>query len=90
MLVSNLALSLALTESAGLSRSFVILDEVFGSQDDQRKELILKAMGRLKQRFPQILLITHVDDIRDGVEEIIEVQPTGNGWSVVKVNGTTV
>ncbi|MEE8576649.1 MAG: hypothetical protein V3T31_05285, partial [candidate division Zixibacteria bacterium] len=59
-------------------------------QDDQRKDLILKAMGRLKQRFPQILLITHVDDIRDGVEDIIEVLPTGNGWSAVKVNGTTV
>jgi len=86
----RLAISLALTESAGLTRSFVILDEVFGSQDDQRKELILRAMGRLKQRFPQILLITHVDDIRDGVEEIIEVLPTGNGWSTVRVNGTTV
>jgi len=86
----RLAISLALTESAGLARSFVILDEVFGSQDDQRKELILKAMGRLKQRFPQILLITHVDDIREGVEEIIEVAPTGNGWSVVKVNGSTI
>lgn len=86
----RLAISLALTESAGLTRSFVILDEVFGSQDDQRKELILKAMGRLKQRFPQILLITHVDDIRDGVEEIIEVVPTGNGWSGVRVNGAAV
>ncbi len=86
----RLAISLALTESAGLTRSFVILDEVFGSQDNQRKELILKAMGQLKQRFPQILLITHVDDVKDGVEEIIEVLPSGNGWSEVRVNGSAV
>ena len=86
----RLAISLALTESAGLTRSFVILDEVFGSQDNQRKELILKAMGQLKQRFPQILLITHIDDVKDGVEEIIEVLPTGNGWSEVRVNGSSV
>ncbi len=71
----RLAISLALTESAGLHRSFVILDEVFGSQDAQRKELILQAMAHLKSRFPQILLITHIDDVKDGVEEIIEVLP---------------
>ncbi len=83
----RLAISLALTESAGLTRSFVILDEVFGSQDNQRKELILQAMAQLKSRFPQILLVTHVDDVKDGVEEIMEVIPTGNGWSEVRVNG---
>jgi exonuclease SbcC len=86
----RLAISLALTESAGLQRSFVILDEVFGSQDAQRKELILQAMAQLKNRFPQILLITHIDDVKDGVEEIIEVLPTGSGWSEVRVNGTGV
>ncbi|MEW6411643.1 MAG: SMC family ATPase [Candidatus Zixiibacteriota bacterium] len=86
----RLAISLALTESAGLQRSFVILDEVFGSQDAQRKELILQAMAKLKSRFPQILLITHIEDVKDGVEEIIEVLPTGSGWSEVRVNGASV
>ncbi|UCG60705.1 MAG: SMC family ATPase [Candidatus Zixiibacteriota bacterium] len=86
----RLAISLALTESAGLTRSFVILDEVFGSQDNQRKELILQAMAQLKNRFPQILLVTHVDDVKDGVEEIVEVVPTGSGWSEVRVNGVNV
>ncbi len=84
----RLAISLALTESAGLSRSFIILDEVFGSQDSERKELIVKALANLKNRFPQILLITHVDEIRDRVEELIEVVPTGAGWSEARVNGS--
>ncbi len=83
----RLAISQALTESAGLDRSFVILDEVFGSQDDERKDLIISALGGLKNQFPQILLITHVDDIRDRVEDLIEVRPTGAGYSEVKFNG---
>lgn len=83
----RLAISLALTESAGLNRSFIILDEIFGSQDDTRRDLIIQAMGNLKQRFPQILLVTHVDDIKGQVEETIEVVPTVHGWSEVKQIG---
>lgn len=84
----RLAISLALTDAAGLDRSFIILDEVFGSQDPVRKELIIQALTRLKQRFPQIILVTHIEDIKDGVEEIIEVIQTDSGYSEVKCNGT--
>ncbi|HWR82573.1 MAG TPA: SbcC/MukB-like Walker B domain-containing protein, partial [Candidatus Deferrimicrobium sp.] len=86
----RLAISQALTESAGLARSFIILDEVFGSQDSDRQDLILRALANLKNRFPQILLITHVEEIRDRVETLIEVIPTGTGWSEVRVNGNRV
>ena len=77
---------MALTESAGLNRSFVILDEVFGSQDNERKELIIDALGSLKNRFPQLMLITHVEDIKDRVEELIEIRPTEQGYSEVYLN----
>jgi len=83
----RLSISLALTESAGLDRSFIILDEVFGSQDDNRKELILKALANLKHRFPQILLITHVEDIRDRVDALIELERLPSGWSEIKILG---
>jgi len=80
----RLSISLSLTES---DRSFIILDEVFGSQDENRKELILKAMVNLKQRFPQILLITHIEDIRDRVDALIELERQPSGWSEVKIIG---
>lgn len=83
----RLAISLALAESAGLSRSFVILDEVFASQDDSRRELILSGLAGLKSRFPQILLVTHIAEIKDRVEQVYDVWPTGQGWSEVRVNG---
>jgi len=86
----RLAISKALTESAGLDRSFVILDEVFGSQDNERKELILDALGGLKSHFPQILLITHIEDVKDRVEQVIEVRPVTHGFSEVWLNGELV
>ncbi len=83
----RLAISLALSESAGLTRTFIILDEVFGSQDTDRRDLIFNGLVNLSKRFPQILLISHVDDIKDKVEMLIEVERNNGGWSEVKVSG---
>jgi exonuclease SbcC len=83
----RLAISQSLTESAGMTRSFVILDEVFGSQDSERRDLIVQALAGLKNRFPQILLITHVEELKHRVEELIEIRPTGRGYSEVIVAG---
>ena len=84
----RLAISISLTESAGMDSSFIILDEVFGSQDEERKELIVKSLTKLKHRFPQIILITHIDSIKDGVEQIIEVVRNEQGYSEVLVEET--
>jgi len=86
----RLAISLALSESAGLERSFVILDEVFGSQDDSRRDLIFDGLVNLKNRFPQMLLISHIEEIKDKVECLIQVERTTSGWSEVKLNGSVV
>ncbi len=86
----RLAISQALTESAGLDRSFVILDEVFGSQDEERRELIFHGLVNLKNQFQQVFLITHIDEIKDKVEMLVQVDRTSGGWSEVRVNGQAV
>jgi len=86
----RLAISLALTESAGLEHSFVILDEVFGSQDMGRRELIFQSLARLKERFPQMILVTHLEELKHKVETLIELVPQPGGWSEVRVNGDIV
>jgi exonuclease SbcC len=86
----RLAISLALTESAGLDRSFVILDEVFGSQDAGRRELIFESLANLKARFPQMILITHLEELKHKVETLVELAPQPGGWSEVRVNGELV
>jgi len=77
----RLAISLMISESSGVDFSFIILDEIFGSQDQSRKENILNGLARLKNRFRQIFLITHIDDIKDSVENLILVTEEENGKS---------
>ncbi|MDP2960571.1 MAG: SMC family ATPase, partial [candidate division Zixibacteria bacterium] len=77
----RLAISLLISESSGVEVSFIILDEIFGSQDAFRKENILKGLAKLKNRFRQIFLITHIDDIKDSVENLITVLENEDGTS---------
>ncbi|MDF1544471.1 MAG: SMC family ATPase [bacterium] len=83
----RLAISQMLTRAAGLDQSFILLDEVFGSQDNERRDLIIDSLGNLRASFPQIVLITHIDELKHRVETLIEVETTENGWSQVKCNG---
>jgi exonuclease SbcC len=83
----RLAISQALTDAAGIDSAFVILDEIFGSQDDGRRELIFDGLAGLKRRFAQIVLVTHIEEIKNRVECLIEVRPGADGWSEVIVHG---
>jgi exonuclease SbcC len=86
--IANLCLRLAISqliaESSAIETGFIILDEIFGSQDIHRKALILQALNNLSKKFRQIILITHVEDIKDTVENIIEVAENEEGISYIK------
>lgn len=86
--VANLCLRLAISqliaESSGTETGFMILDEIFGSQDAHRKSSILEALNRLLKQFRQIILITHIEDIKDTMENIIEVVENEEGISYIK------
>lgn len=81
----RIAISLLISESSGVDFSFIILDEIFGSQDTGRKENILNALAKLKNRFRQIFLITHIDDIKDSVENLIYVTENEDGTSELQL-----
>lgn len=70
----RLALSNMLAERAGQSFSLLMLDEVFGSLDEGRRTNVLGLLEKLNQRFEQILVITHLDDIKEGVQSLIEIE----------------
>jgi exonuclease SbcC len=70
----RLALSQMLTERAGQSFSLLILDEVFGSLDEHRRANVLLLLERLRERFEQMLIITHLDDVKENVESVIALQ----------------
>ena len=81
----RLAISEVITERAGGVFNFIILDEIFGSQDMFRRQNIMKALRGLSSKFRQIFLITHVDDVKNDMENIIFVTENEDGISTVKI-----
>jgi exonuclease SbcC len=81
----RLAISEVITERAGGIFNFIILDEIFGSQDIFRRQNIMKALNSLSSKFRQIFLITHIDDLKNDVENIIFVNENEDGTSSIKI-----
>jgi exonuclease SbcC len=81
----RLAISEVITERAGGLFNFIILDEIFGSQDIIRQQNIMKALNGLSSKFRQILLVTHIEDIKNHVENIILVNETEDNISRIKL-----
>ncbi len=72
-LCMRVSLSHMLAERAGQHFSLLILDEIFGSLDEGRRGNVLSLLEKLRKRFEQILIITHLDDVKEGVQHLIEV-----------------
>ncbi|MEM0493562.1 MAG: SMC family ATPase, partial [Candidatus Thermoplasmatota archaeon] len=81
----RLAISEIITERAGGAFNFVILDEIFGSQDNIRRQNIIKALHGLSSKFRQIFLVTHIDDVKNYTDNTITVTEDEEGVSTVKV-----
>ncbi|MGH3031853.1 MAG: ATP-binding protein, partial [Gaiellaceae bacterium] len=67
--LANLCLRLAIADWVSKERNvdlgFVILDEVFGSQDEERRQRLLSELRALSNRFRQMLLITHLPELAE-------------------------
>ncbi len=71
----RIAISQVVAERSGRSQiNFIVLDEIFGSQDELRKEMILLALQQLSSQFRQIFIITHVEGIKDSLPVIVSVE----------------
>jgi exonuclease SbcC len=75
--IANLALRLAISqmiaERAGQPLSLLILDEIFGSLDEDRRSAVVDLLRSLADRFPQVILITHIDSVREGFDRVVRV-----------------
>ena len=72
-LVFRLAISQMIAERAGQELSLLILDEVFGSLDESRRQNVVELLRRLGDRFEQVIVITHIESVREGMDRVIEV-----------------
>jgi exonuclease SbcC len=84
-LVLRLAISQMIAERAGHTLSLLVFDEVFGSLDEQRRESVVRLLQRLQDRFEQVVLITHIESIREGMDQVMRVEyDERTGASVVR------
>jgi exonuclease SbcC len=72
-LVLRLAISQLVAERAGQPLSLLVLDEVFASLDADRREHVVKLLEHVRDRFPQVILLTHVEEMRAGVDRVLRV-----------------
>ena len=73
-LVLRLAISQMIADRAGTSFSLLILDEVFGSLDEARRNNVVDLLRQLHDRFEQVILITHIDAVREGLDRVVTVR----------------
>ena len=84
-LVLRLSLSQMIAERAGHPLSLLILDEVFGSLDVARRDNVVQLLHNLEDRFEQVILITHIEGIRESLDQVLRVEyDERSGTSIVR------
>lgn len=73
-LVLRLAISQMIAERAGQAFSLLILDEVFGSLDEGRRANVVELLRKLNDRFEQVIVITHIEQVREGLDRLMLVR----------------
>ena len=75
----RIALSKVLAWRAGAPLPTLFIDEGFGTQDAEGRDRILEVIQAIEDRFERILVITHMDDIKEAFPVRIEVSRGPNG-----------
>ncbi len=89
--LANLALRVAISEhvrfQSGGSVGLLVLDEVFGPLDDERKARMLQALEQLRGRFRQVLVVTHDTAIKEQLPNAIEVLKRPGRRATARLSG---
>ncbi|MGF1505070.1 MAG: AAA family ATPase [Anaerolineae bacterium] len=75
----RLALSRLLARRAGAQLRTLIIDEGFGTQDAQGRERLVQAINTVQNEFDLLLVITHIDELKDAFPARIEITKTPAG-----------
>lgn len=78
----RLALSRVLAQRAGARLQTLVIDEGFGSQDAEGRQRLVETINEVKDDFEKILVITHLEELKDAFPTRIEVEKTEQGSAV--------
>jgi exonuclease SbcC len=84
-LAIRLALSKLLARRAGAPLPVLFIDEGFGTQDTAGLSKMVEAISSIQDDFEKIIVITHLEELRDAFPVRIEVRKTSQG-STISVN----
>jgi len=77
--ISGLAIRVALINICNLPRpNFLVVDEGFGAMDSDNMSSISLMLNYLKTQFDFIMIISHIDSMRDMVDQLMEIRKVGD------------
>ena len=81
----RIALSKLLASRSGAPLPILFIDEGFGSQDEIGQDRLKEAINFIRDDFEKILVITHIEAIKDAFPVRIEVEktPLGSFFKVI-------
>jgi DNA repair protein SbcC/Rad50 len=78
----RIALSKLLARRAGARLETLVIDEGFGSQDQEGRQRLVEAIHAIQEDFARILVITHLDELKDAFPTRLEVTKGVTGSQV--------
>ncbi len=81
----RVALSKLLARRSGAALKTLIIDEGFGSQDGAGRERLVDAIRSIEKDFERVLVISHIQELKDVFPVRIDITKTANG-STISVN----
>lgn len=75
----RLAISKLLTHRAGARLQFLVIDEGFGTQDAEGRTRLVEVIDAIKNDFEKILIITHLEELKEEFPTRIEVSKEAGG-----------
>lgn len=81
----RIALSKLLARRSGAPLPILFIDEGFGTQDSAGQERLKEAIQSIQSDFQKIIVITHIEEVKDSFPTRIEVTKTVDGSTFVTV-----
>jgi exonuclease SbcC len=78
----RVALSQLLARRAGTQLQTLIVDEGFGALDASGREHLVEAINAAQKDFSRILVVTHIDELKDAFPTRIEITKGPNGSDI--------
>jgi len=78
----RIALSKLLARRAGAQLQMLVIDEGFGTQDNEGRDGVIDAINAVRDDFACILAITHIEELKNVFNVRIEVEKTGEGSEI--------